>query len=58
MDEKTALEEIQFIRSVIEESKKSVVYNGKDYIFWGVIVIVGMMSTYLFQTSQVYFNYF
>jgi len=58
MDEKTALEEIQFIRSVIEESKKSVVYNGKDYIFWGVIVIVGMMSTYIFQTIQVYFNYF
>ncbi|MGD1045690.1 MAG: hypothetical protein ABR936_10245 [Bacteroidota bacterium] len=58
MDEKKALEEIQFIRNVIEEGKKSVVYNGKDYIFWGVIVIVGMMSTYIFQMSHVYFNYF
>jgi len=58
MDDKTALEEIQFIRNVIEEGKKSVVYNGKDYIFWGIIVIVGMMSTYIFHMSHVYFNYF
>jgi hypothetical protein len=58
MDEKTALEEIRFIRSVMEESKKSILYNGKDYIFWGVIVIVGMMSTYLFLMSHIYFNYF
>jgi len=58
MDEKTALEEIQFIRSIMEESKKSIIYNGKDYIFWGVIVIVGMMSTYFFLISHVYFNYF
>jgi hypothetical protein len=58
MDEKTALEEIQFIRSIMEESKKSIIYNGKDYIFWGVIVIAGMMSTYIFQMSHVYFNYF
>jgi hypothetical protein len=58
MDEKTALEEIQFIRSVMEESRKSIIYNGKDYIFWGVIVIVGMMSTYIFQMTHVYFNYF
>jgi len=58
MDEKTALEEIRFIRSVMEESKKSIVYNGKDYIFWGIIVMIGMMSTYIFQMSHVYFNYF
>jgi hypothetical protein len=58
MDEKTALEEIKFIRNVIEDSKKSVVYNGKDYIFWGVIVIVGMMSTYIFHMSHIYFNFF
>jgi hypothetical protein len=58
MDEKTALEEIQFIRNVIEESKKSIVYNGKDYIFWGLIVIAGMMSTYIFHITHIYFNYF
>lgn len=58
MDEKKALEEIQFIRKIIDESKSSIVYNGLDYIFWGVIIIVGMLSTYLFHINKVYFNYF
>jgi len=58
MDDKTAIDELVFIRKVIEETKKAVVYNGKDYIFWGVLVIVGMMSTYIFHLSGLYFNYF
>ncbi len=58
MNEKTALEELQFIRKIIEETRKSIVYNGKDYIFWGVLVIIGMMSTYIFHVAGIYFNYF
>jgi len=57
MDEKTALEELQFIRRIIEDTKKSVVYNGKDYIFWGILVIAGMLSTYIFHITGIYFNY-
>jgi len=48
MDEKTALEEIRFIRSVMEESKKSIVYNGKDYIFWGIMFILIISGSGLF----------
>ena len=58
MNENEALEELQFIRKVIEETKKSVVYNGRDIIFWGILVITGMMSTYIFHLAGVYFNYF
>lgn len=58
MDEKTALEELQFIRKIVDEGKKSVVYNGKDYIFWGIIVIVGMMSTFIAHMNHIHFNYF
>ena len=57
MDEKTALEELQFIRKIIEDTRRTVVYNGKDYIFWGILVIVGMMATYIFHITQMYFNY-
>lgn len=57
MDEKTALEEIQFIRKVIEDTKRNVMYNGSDYIFWGILIIVGMLSMYLFHINQIYFNY-
>lgn len=58
MDNKTALEELQFIRKVIDETRQSVVYNGKDYIFWGILVIIGMMSMYIFIISEIYFKYF
>jgi hypothetical protein len=57
MDEKTAVEELQFIRKVIDETRQSVVYNGKDYIFWGIIVIIGMMSTYILVINEIYFKY-
>ncbi len=57
MDEKNAMEELQFIHKVIEEAKKSVVYNGKGYISWGLLVIVGMLSTYIFHIEDIYFNY-
>jgi hypothetical protein len=58
MDEKTALEELKYIRKIIEETRQSVVYNGKDYIFWGILVIVGMMSMYIFILNGIYFKYF
>ena len=57
MEEKTAVEELQFIRKIIEESRRAVIYNGFDYIFWGVLVIVGMLSTYFLEIIHVYFNY-
>lgn len=58
MDQKTALEELQLIRKLIEETKKSVVYNGKDYIFWGILVVVGMMLTYTFHIMEAGINSF
>ncbi|MFO7447782.1 MAG: hypothetical protein R6W90_15560 [Ignavibacteriaceae bacterium] len=58
MDEKTALEELQFIRQVIEETKRDFIYNGLDYILWGVIVITGMMLQYILILSKVHFSFF
>ena len=58
MDEKTAIDELQFIKKVIEDSRKSITYNGLDYIFWGIIVIVGMLIQYFAILSHYYFNFF
>jgi hypothetical protein len=57
MDEKYALEELQFIKKVIEDSKRSIVYNGMDYIIWGVLVIVGMLITYTLAVTGMRFNF-
>jgi len=57
MDEQRALEEVEFLKRIIEDSKRSVLYNGKDFIFWGILVITGMLLTYVFVQSHIYINY-
>lgn len=57
MNENTALEELQFIRKVIEESKRSFVDNGMYYIVWGVLVIIGLCTTYILVLNRIFFNY-
>ncbi|MCK9425145.1 MAG: hypothetical protein M0Q21_03785 [Ignavibacteriaceae bacterium] len=47
MDDRTAIDELVFIRKVIEDSKRSVAENGKGYILWGILVFLGLMSVYL-----------
>lgn len=58
MNDQTALEDLQYIRKVIEDSKRALVYNGLDYIVWGILVIIGLITTYALVVSRVYFNYF
>lgn len=57
MDDKSALEDLQFIRKVIEDSKRAMAYNGMDYIIWGILVIIGMIIMYVLIMNQIYFNY-
>ncbi|MGE5400197.1 MAG: hypothetical protein ACM3S2_07325 [Ignavibacteriales bacterium] len=57
MDDKTALEDLQYIRKVIEDSKRTMAYNGMDYIFWGILVIIGMLLMYILILNHVFFNY-
>ena len=47
MEDRTAIDELIFIRKVIEDSKRSVAENGIGYIFWGILVFLGLMSVYL-----------
>jgi hypothetical protein len=47
MDEQTALDEIKFIKKIIEDSKRTTIDDGKGYIFWGVIVTIGLLASYL-----------
>lgn len=57
MDENMALEELQFIKKVIEDSKRSIIYNGIHYIVWGILVILGMCATYAVVVNRMNFNY-
>lgn len=46
MDEKIAIDELQFIKKIIEDSKATIIYNGKDYIVWGMLIVVGLLLDY------------
>lgn len=54
MNEQQALEEISYIKNIIDDSRKTVVENGIGYIVWGILVILGLLSTYYFINSKMY----
>lgn len=57
MDENKALEELKFIKKVIDESKRTIIDNGMGYIVWGILIVIGLLSTYLSIVNKSYFAY-
>jgi hypothetical protein len=58
MDEIKAKEELEFIKKIIEDSRKDIVYNGMDYIFWGLLVTIGMGINFLMEIFNYKFHNF
>ena len=54
MDELTAQEEIAFIKKVMQDSRKTILADGIEFIYWGVIVTICLLFTYF---SYCAFNY-
>jgi hypothetical protein len=56
----SADQELQYIRNVIAESRKSLAEDGKPYIVWGLIVAAGMTISYLefLLQKNLYAGYF
>ena len=54
MEEKSALEELQYIRKVIEETKKALIFNGLDYIIWGSVIAAALICTYISAIYEIY----
>jgi len=60
MNENTAVEELTFIKNIISESRKSFALSGKPYIFWGILIVVGLLLEFLrdvnnWNFSKMYF---
>ena len=47
MDAKQAELEITLIKKMIEDSRKIIACDGKDYIVWGVLILIGLIGTYV-----------
>lgn len=58
MEDRNALDELVFIKKVIEDSKRTVAENGVGYIVWGILVFVGLLVSYLSNIFDYRFNSF
>jgi hypothetical protein len=56
MDEQHAFEEIAYIKKIIEDSRKSIIYSGKEFIFWGILASIGMIGTEILEILHLYLN--
>jgi len=54
MENQDIQEELAFIKKIIEDSRKVVVDDGLDMIFWGFIVTIGLILTYIFAQIELY----
>ncbi|PIW69410.1 MAG: hypothetical protein COW08_07305 [Ignavibacteriales bacterium CG12_big_fil_rev_8_21_14_0_65_30_8] len=41
------IEDLRYVKRIIEDSKNLVVDNGIGFIIWGLIIIVGLLGTYI-----------
>lgn len=53
MDANTALDELQFIKKIIQDNKITVLSNGIEFIVWGVLVVIGLLLNYITLTLKI-----
>ena len=60
MNEFTAQQEIAFIKKVMQDSRKVVYADGKEFIYWGIIVVICLLFTYfsVYFKAERYIFYF
>lgn len=59
MDNQKVIDEIAFIKEIISESRKEkFLDNGIGYIFWGVLVTVGLLLTFFNHFFSYHYNDF
>lgn len=58
MDKKNAMEDLQFIKKIIEDSKKTVLDNGIQYIVWGILIVIGLFTTNILTIMNVKIRFY
>lgn len=52
MQESTAQQELSFIKKIMEDSRRIIVDDGLDFIFWGIVASTGLIITYLLIITE------
>jgi len=56
MTENDAQQELAFIKKVIEDSRRIIATDGKDFTVWGIIVTIGMLLMYFNIILHLYYR--
>jgi len=46
VEEREAKQELEYIKKIMQDSRKIILDDGRGFIFWGVLIIVGLSVTY------------
>ena len=57
MNEQSVIEELTFIKNIIKESRRSFALSGKPYIFWGILIVFGLLLEILRDFKILNFDY-
>ncbi len=58
MEDLNKLDELQYIKKVMQDSKRIVAEDGHSLIFWGILVTIGQLITFLVFYFNVFREYF
>ncbi|MFC2092924.1 hypothetical protein ACFLSV_03390 [Bacteroidota bacterium] len=58
MDTKQAELEITLIKKIMQDSRKIIVFDGKGFIIWGVLILIGLIGTYISIMMEVSYYVF
>ena len=54
MAQSTPQEDLAYIKNIINDSKRIIVDDGKGFIVWGLLIIVGMLTTFFMYRLDEY----
>ena len=46
-DKEKLIEDLQYIKQIVSDSRNVVVDNGKGFILWGILIILGLIGSYV-----------
>lgn len=58
MNQLDAADELLFIRKIMDDSRRIVIFDTKPFIFWGLIIALGQLASYFLIKLNIDFNPF
>jgi len=58
MNSTEPMDELLFIKKIMSDSSRILVEDGSSLIFWGILIVIGQLSTYAVVTFHMFYEFF